>query len=343
MRPLVVQQSFPDPRPTSNPYIALLAGALGGLSGVEVRTFSWPRALLRRADVFHAHWPEILVSGNGRLKTGVRQALFVLLLLRLRLSRTAVVRTVHNLELPSGLSLVQRVLLARFDRIVDLRIALNEDTPFAEGVPQAVVPHGHYREWFARHDEPATIPGRFGYFGLIRRYKNVGGLVEAFRGLTGQVTLEVAGAPSSPDLVAEIEAQAQADPRVRLRFEYLSDEDLVGVAGRAEMIVLPYSHMHNSGGVLAALSLDRPVLVPATPTNARLSHEVGPGWVFQFDGDLDRHDLEQALLDRRSASFEARPDLSARDWSASAALHEKAYRRAVRIRRVRTGFAMPPE
>lgn len=333
MRPLVVQQSFPDPRPTSNPYIALLAGALRDLEGVEVRTFSWPRALLRRADVFHAHWPEILVSGHGPLKTIVRQLLFVLLLLRLRLDRTAVVRTMHNLDLPSGLSRIQRVLLRRLDRMVALRIALNEDTPFAEGEPHAVIPHGHYRDWFARYAEPDRVPGRYGYFGLIRRYKNVGGLVEAFRGLAGDVSLEVAGKPSSPDLVAEIEAQAQGDARVHLRFEYLSDEDLVGVAGRAEMVVLPYSHMHNSGGVLAALSLDRPVLVPATPTNARLAVEVGPGWVFQYEGALRTQDLERALAARRSGAPAERPDLSARDWSASAVLHEKAYRRAAAGRR----------
>jgi glycosyltransferase involved in cell wall biosynthesis len=177
------------------------------------------------------------------------------------------------------------------------------------------------------------VTGRYGYFGLIRRYKNVTGLIEAFRGVSGEVSLEVAGKPSSPDLVAEIEAGAQGDPRVHLRFEYLSDEDLVGVAGRAELVVLPYSHMHNSGGVLAALSLDRPVLVPATPTNARLAEEVGPGWVLQYDGALATDDLERALAERRSADAAARPDLSARDWSASAALHETAYRRAVRARR----------
>jgi beta-1,4-mannosyltransferase len=333
VRSLVVQQSFPAPRPTSNPYIALLAGALTELDGVEVRTFSWRRALLQRSDVFHAHWPEILVSGNGRLKTAAREALFAVLLVRLRLGRTAVVRTVHNLELPSGLTAVQRMLLRRFERMTDLRIALNEDTPFADGQPHAVVPHGHYREWFARYEEPASIPGRFGYFGLIRRYKNVSGLVAAFRATTGERTLEVAGKPSSPELVAEIEAEARGDLRVHLRFEYLSDQDLVEVAGRAELVVLPYSHMHNSGGVLAALSLDRPVLVPATPTNARLAEEVGPGWVFQYEGELVTADLERALADRRAGAGAARPDLSARDWRASAEAHREAYARAVRLRR----------
>ena len=41
-------------------------------------------------------------------------------------------------------------------------------------------------------------------------------------------------------------------------------------------MVLPYRQMHNSGAVLAALSLDRPVLVPATDQRG-LGAEVGPG------------------------------------------------------------------
>ena len=39
--------------------------------------------------------------------------------------------------------------------------------------------HGHYRDWFARYDQPAAVPGRLSYFGLIRRYKGVDVLLQA--------------------------------------------------------------------------------------------------------------------------------------------------------------------
>ena len=53
----VVQQSFPTPRPTTNPYLVMLRDAVDAVPGVTVRTFSWRAALTRRADVFHVHWP----------------------------------------------------------------------------------------------------------------------------------------------------------------------------------------------------------------------------------------------------------------------------------------------
>src|SRR4051794_31037997 len=83
----------------------LAAGAgLQEMPGVEVQTFSWRRALRGGYSVFHVHWPEILVSGRSRSKKLVRQCLFVLFLLRLRLTRTPLVRTMHNLDLPDGIS-----------------------------------------------------------------------------------------------------------------------------------------------------------------------------------------------------------------------------------------------
>ncbi len=99
-RPLVVLQSFPAPRETTNPYIVMLAESLASHPGVELRAFTWRDALFSRYDVFHAHWPEVHVTGRTRLRTAVFQLLFAALLLRLRLLRTPLVRTLHNLHCP---------------------------------------------------------------------------------------------------------------------------------------------------------------------------------------------------------------------------------------------------
>ena len=64
-RPLVVLLSFPPPRPTSNPYNVMLAESVRAVPGVRVTDWSWRAALLTSYDVFHAHWPEILVSGTA--------------------------------------------------------------------------------------------------------------------------------------------------------------------------------------------------------------------------------------------------------------------------------------
>ncbi|SDR75959.1 Glycosyltransferase, GT2 family [Friedmanniella luteola] len=325
--PVRVLQSFPDPRPTTNPYIWMLKDCLDAHPDVTLSTFSWRRALTGDHDVFHAHWPEILVTGSTPVKKALRQLLFVALLLRLRLRGTAVVRTVHNLELPSGISRRETVLLRWFQRWTTLLIRINTSTELAER-PHETVVHGHYRDWFAAHPRAEPVPGRLAYFGLIRRYKAVDTLLSAFRAATDPgLSLFVGGRPSSPDLRAELTALAGPDPRISTHLEFLTDAELVAAASAAQLVVLPYREMHNSGGVLAALSLDRPVLVPDNEVNTQLAAEVGPGWIHTYAGGLTAEDLTSTLA-RLAGGPTGRPDLSARDWSTAADLHLLAYRRA---------------
>jgi beta-1,4-mannosyltransferase len=323
-----VLTSHGEPRPTTNPYITMLTGALRRTPGVEVVTFSARAALLGRYSVVHLHWPETILGLGGRRLTGrlARWVIAALFLARLTLTRTPVVRTVHNVGLPADAGRAQRALLRWFDRLTTHRIVLNDRTECPG--PATTIPHGHYRDWYTG-TRSATVPGRLQYVGLVRRYKGVEGLVEAFRSVAdSSLTLEIAGAASSTELAATITNLADGDPRVTLRFGYLSDDELVAAVTAAELVVLPYRFMHNSGTVLAALSLDRPVLVPDTPVNADLAAEVGPGWIHTFTGDLTGEAIEAALPAARRPRG-ASPDLSAREWDDAGQAHLAVYRAAL--------------
>ena len=334
--PLVVLQSFPDPRPTTNPYLVMLRDALSAQPGVRVLTFSRRRALFGRYDVVHLHWPEILVSGRGRLRTAARQVFAALLVLRWRITRVAIVRTMHNLVRQHPLSWTQRMLLDEMDRLTVMHIALNETTPLPDGTGVTIL-HGHYREWFARHPMPEAVSGRYGYFGLIRRYKRVDQLIEAFRGTPADRTLRVEGRASDDGIAQLVTDLASSDDRVALRLHHVDDAELVHVIGESELIVLPYAEMHNSGSALLALSLGRPVLVPDNAVTRLLSEEVGAGWVHLFDGDITTERLESALAAVRSMPKGAEPDLSARGWGEAGAAHAETYRRAISMRRGASG------
>jgi beta-1,4-mannosyltransferase len=110
---------------------------------------------------------------------------------------------------------------------------------------------------------------------------------------------------------------------------FLDDEQLVHEITSAELVVLPYWEMHNSGATLTALSLDRPVLVPDNEPNRRLSNEVGPGWVFRYAPPLTGEHLLTALEEVRAAARSAEPDLRQRDWQLAGQAHLAAYHRAV--------------
>lgn len=331
-RPLRVLQSFPEPRPTTNPYLVMLREALDEVPGLQVTTFTWRRALAGRYDVFHVHWPEILVSGRGTLRTHARQALFAALLLRLWLGRTAVVRTVHNLRPHQERSGVAARLLRRAERRTTAHIRLNDRTPATDGIWGATVAHGHYRSWFAHHAHRSPQPGHLVFAGLVRPYKNVPGLVAAFADAAAAdpaLTLHVAGAPDSAATAAEVR-DAAGDDRVRLTLRHLDDAELVAAVTEAELVVLPYRDMHNSGAALLALSLDRPVLVPDNDVTADLSAEVGPGWVHRYPGELNAETLRHALAALRGDDPTPRPDLSRREWNGAAAAHSAVYREARR-------------
>lgn len=331
-RPLAVLMSFPVPGPTSNPFNTLLMDAVASLPDVEVYTFSWRRALLGRYDVFHVHWPEILVDGHSPLKKLVRQIFFVLLLLRLRITRRPLIRTLHNLELPSGISKIEVELLKWAERWTTMWIVINADTAAPAGAASALALHGHYRDWYDRFPTHDVVPGRIVFFGRIRRYKNAIGLVQAFRELTDpNLSLQVAGMPSGADLKNELLAAAAGDDRIAFAFEFIEDPALVEAVTSAELVVLPYPEMHNSGSAFAALSMGRPVLLPDNAVNRHLADEVGADFVHLYQGDLKPEHIEDALAATRDLPVGAKPDLSQREWPLIAQQHEDAYREAIRL------------
>ncbi|WP_419817215.1 glycosyltransferase [Glaciibacter flavus] len=308
----------------------------GAADGVELRYFSWRSALSGSYDVFHAHWPELMIRGSSAAKRFAQRRAMQILRLRLRLLRVPIVRTVHNLAPHEVGSAAERRALAAFDRSTTLFIALNPTTKAPTSAPLARIPHGHYLHRFSDFPHAEPVSGRILYFGIIREYKGVDRLLDVFRDVSDdRLTLRVVGSPSRGQ--AEMVADRLAlDPRASARLAYVDDEELVDEVTRAELVVLPYREMHNSGSVLVALSLGRPSLVPRSPTNTALSAEVGAGWIIQYDGELEARHIVDAIDQVRALPIESRPDLGGRDWSVIGEQHRAAYRRAIQMVRGRS-------
>ena len=331
-----VIESFGTARPTTNPYITMLGETLEQTPGLVLLRFSWFHALTAKYDVVHFHWPEALLDGRTWYSRLGKDLAFFLFLLRIRLKKVSVVRTVHNLELPQGLPFVRRHLVTLCNEMTTLRIAINPATPVAMNIEQRLIPHGHYRDWFATMPRHSQVPGRIAFTGLIRRYKGVENLVTRFKQTMGRhpdLSLSITGKPSTSQLAETVESAASSDNRIQLTFGYVSEEALVAAITEAELVVLPYQFMHNSGSALAALSLQRPVLVPRNEVNELLSREVGPGLVYLYDGELTAQHLTSSLASLRASPPPANPDLSERDWSTAGIRHRQAFLEARRVTR----------
>ena len=330
-----VLQSFPEGRATTNPYLLQLSRSL--IPTVEVLGFTWRRALTGRYDVFHVHWPEILLPGRTPGRALARRMLFRLLLARLRLRHTAVVRTLHNVRSHEAATRRDQRLLQAFDQSTTLWIRLNSFTPVPAGALECTIPHGDYRDWYSKHISGSLVPGRLLYFGLIRAYKGVDGLVDSFRQIDGGAvsSLRIVGAPQSSELAQRLQRAAAGDSRIEFVLRHASDAELADAISAAELVVLPYSEMHNSGAALLALSLNRPILVPNSAVTTALADEVGRDWVLTYDGPLSAEILTDALAQTRRPRSRLIPDLTHRRWTVGASDHVSAYGRAVHAVRSR--------
>ena len=327
-RPLAVVQSFRVIRSTTNPYLSQLVDAMP--TDVEILPFSWPRAVFGRYDVLHVHWPEHLLRGKPGIRVIARHTLFLMLLVRIRLTRIALVRTLHNVEAYETGPVIERWLLDRCDRETSLWIRLNPRSPLPYDAESRTIVLGDYRDWFRAHQRTPAVSGRFLIFGLIRPYKGVEGLMEAFAKVNDpSLSLRVVGKPNSAELAREVTRLASLDTRIGASLDYVDDETLAAEIGAAELVVLPYRAMHNSSALLLALSLERPVLVPANEITTALMAEVGSAWVHTFEGDLTSATIEEARDWLGSRHPDRAPDLSGREWTTIGLQHLDAYRAAV--------------
>lgn len=295
-----------------------------------VLPFSYRQALTGQWDVLHMHWPEYLIRHRNRGRRILRSLLFALLVLRVRIARRGVVRTLHNVMPHERGRSIESVLLRAMDRRVTHYVRLNDLTPVRDGVGATTIPHGHYRDESHEDGDRPADHKTFVFFGYLRPYKGVDALARAFARLEDrELRLVIAGEPASDEMRAQVEAIAAADPRVEVHLEFLAEEQLATVVQGGAVVVLPYREIHNSGVVFAALSMGRPVLVPENEVTANLRSDVGQEWVLGFQPPLCPADLRAALDLARSRPPGARPRLDGRDWASVAEAYSAVYRRSL--------------
>jgi glycosyltransferase involved in cell wall biosynthesis len=100
---------------------------------------------------------------------------------------------------------------------------------------------------------------------------------------------------------------------VRLALEHVPDDDIQRYLRAADLVVLPFRDITNSGSALLALSFDRPVLVPALGAMGELQALAGADWVRTYDEDLTP-DLLARALDWAVRRPPGAPRLDALEW-----------------------------
>ena len=157
-----------------------------------------------------------------------------------------------------------------------------------------LIPHGVFDYLTDEPDEQplppelAAVEGKVVLcFGVWRPYHGIDVLLDAWRGVTGDAELWVAGLPRMPT------QPLMADPPARTRFvpRFITDAELPAFFRRADLVVLPYRSIEASGVVYTALAFGRPILATAVGG----FHDIGAVGAAQLVAPSDPRALRDAL------------------------------------------------
>jgi glycosyltransferase involved in cell wall biosynthesis len=357
--------SFPTADGPPAPYLQLLHAALADHNVELVAAARLDPSLARadaiRPDVVHLHWIEYIVRSGGTgatagIRAAVRTARLAAGLWALRRAGTAIVWTVHNLRAhESRHTHLEHAAMRATARFANAIVVHSEharrqvEATYGHARKLRVVPHGnfidHYPPPRRSRDELRAALGladdtfAFLVFGQVRGYKRIPETVAAFRRLAGaDVALIVAGSAWDPTEAAAVRTAAEGDARIRLRLEFVPDEEVAELHLAADAVVLGYREVFSSGALLLALSLGLPAVVPDHGSALEVA---GPPAVepFQTGGLVEALEAIRSgdQADRRAA---ARAAADAVDWDAiareTAAIYGEAVGEAVRRAHGRT-------
>jgi glycosyltransferase involved in cell wall biosynthesis len=307
---------------TDNPSLFLLFSEVMR-NGVTITPYHKKKSLLSRPDVIHIHFPEWLVRWRRPWLAPLEVVAILGLLWLARRRGAALVWTGHDLE-PHELSsprlwrAYNRFFISQVDVLISFSDGaaslLVERYPQLAGVPTVIVPHGHYRDYYTAPPKAATLRKELKLdhrpvllcFGLIRPYKNLPGIIRAWRQLPEpRPQLVIAGRPMDSEIAEVIKKQVGDATDVHLLLRFIHDDEVPTIFAVADVVIMPYMARSalNSGVAHLAFSLSRPAVVNDTPANQNLRDIFGGEWVWLCDGTP-----EDALRAALVAAATTRPE-----------------------------------
>lgn len=296
-----------------NPYPWLLYTHMAAL-GVHVHEFTPDQLLRNKYAIWHRHWPEWHLSDTNVIRAIAKTQTLLYLMDYARSRGVKTVWTIHNFSTHERLypkleDWFWKSFTRRLDGYISLskiaKEAAQERFPELKNLPGFVISHGDYRSEYPNYLSSQEARALLGispsakvllFFGQIRSYKNVPELIRTFRKFRhSEVVLYIVGRPDSPRLAEAIKTEAALDLRVQLQLNFIPKDKVQVYLRAADLVVLTYREILNSGSALLALSFDRPILVPLQGALGELQAQVGQDWVRTYAGEIAPAYIEEAL------------------------------------------------
>jgi len=213
------------------------------------------------------------------------------------------VLTIHDVSDFRGGSnaLFRDYILKSFDSIiVHNQFSFNELKSFHDKENVTVIPHGHYLHSV---NELSYLPQEKGklnllFFGQIKKVKGLDILLKAMAKVIStnpNVSLQIAGKVWHDDLLQyqQLIEELGLTEFVKTNFSFIPNEEVDGYFQRADIVVLPYRRIYQSGVLLLAMSYGRAVLASNLPPFAEVVEDGKTGYLFQSE---DSDSLAEVIL-----------------------------------------------
>jgi len=307
-------------RARTNPFTRLFADAVERASGHEVLDYRMRDFLkVRRGDIVHLHWFSSLYHGRTKAATYLKSLALELYFLFLKTRGAFIFWTVNNLvshdaDFPELELSITRRLVRHFDGL----FAFGEETArkLTEklDLPSEkvfIVPHGSYSAYYPAGGF-SSVRERYGFdaetvylfFGLLRPYKGLENLIEAFN--NEKWNLLIVGGGSS-DYAGSL-AGMNRSRRTILDVRHVPDEEISSLFESVDRIILPFDSITMSGSMVLALSYGRFVITVADGDVPSYVQDGANGYLMP--------DNSPKSIRRAAERTDLLPDLERRDWDA---------------------------
>jgi len=134
---------------------------------------------------------------------------------------------------------------------------------------------------------------------------------------------------SSDITMSDLTEATGGDSRVLLRIGWVSTEDIQIHFRSADLVVLPFREITNSGSVLLTMSFNTPLLTVAQGALPELQESIGREWIRLYNDELELPHLASAMDWARDEGRAARAPLAPFEWPLIARLTLNAYEAVV--------------
>lgn len=260
---------------------------------IDFKKCPWELASLSAVNL---NWYDDINERN-RIKAILILIKKILTISFLKINRVQIIYTLHNKTAHDGRSPKENLFLKKFilKRADVVSILSKKSKEYASSLVHIsddrfyYVGHPAYSSIVSK-EEKADGKLTFLYFGMIRPYKNIEMLINAWKkAQLSNSRLLIAGKPINEDYRRAVEESAKGVDGVELVLKYINNDELDSLVSSAGVIVSPLNKQSsmNSGTLIKAMCMKKTIIIP--DIEMVYDYDMGNMFVYSYDSD-DKHE-----------------------------------------------------